>query len=131
MLIRKTHLIGGIALILAASAFYLQENMNDASVARTREANVASCTREVTRDAYEAVAFLTLAERARDDKSAVAERYEAAALSIADTFPKPGTAVSGRDMIQVQFVQGPGDAVRFRLTDESTELIAAGCRQAF
>lgn len=124
-----------MAIAAVVGIFYLQETTYSRATNTARAANIASCTREVTRDAYEAAAFLTLAERVslRDNPGdqASALRYRAAALSIADTFPKPGTAAGSEQMIQVQFVSGPGDVVRFHLTEEAEALIHDGCRKAF
>lgn len=135
MEIRKPHFYGLVAVLIAAAVFAYIDRSNAARNAQGRENDIASCVREVTRDAYEASGFLTLAERVKlrnnEGDEAAAMRYRAAALSIADTFPKAGTTVTGEDMIAVQFLQGPDDEVRLRLTEAAQKLIADGCRQAF
>lgn len=135
MEIHKSHFYGLLAILVVAAVFAYIDRTNVARNAQGREKDIASCVREVTRDAYEASGFLTLADRVKlrnnEGDEAAAMRYRAAALSIADTFPKAGTTVNSEDMIAVQFLQGPGDEVRLKLTDPALKLIADGCRQAF
>jgi hypothetical protein len=135
MVVRKEHLYAGLLIVAIAISFVIQRIDNRSREAAAREANIASCTREVTRDAYEAAGFIALSERVagrgapRDKESA--RRYEGIALSVADTFPTPGTAENPIDMIQVNLIQAPDGSVRFRLTDDAKKLIEEGCRQVF
>jgi hypothetical protein len=135
MLVKKTHLAAAAAIAVIAGGFYFDERLDDAEYQADREANVASCVREVTRDAYEASGFTILAARVRlrndpGDRKAAA-RYEAIAHSISATFPQPTEAVDPLEMLESEFITMSDGTTRYRLTEKATGRIEAGCRQAF
>jgi hypothetical protein len=129
MLVQKTHLMWLAVILVIAGGFYFDERLDDAQYQRDRARVEASCVREVTRDAYEAGGFLLVSERVDDKEGKL--KYEAVAQSIAVTFPQPPGLDNPLKMIETEYVQQANGIALYRLSEASSELIEAGCRQAF
>ena len=135
MEVRQEHLWAFVLIVAVIASFGLQRYQNNKAATEAKENNVASCIREVTRDAYEAAGFIQLAVRVEQrndegDKEAGA-RYRGVAFSVAATFPQADTLDHPTEMIQVNTEQAPNGSIRFRLTEDASELIQNGCRQVF
>lgn len=117
-------------ILVVAISYFAQKRQNEAIRQADRSAAIASCKREVARDAYEAAGILYAS---KVSKGKTADRFEASARSVVLSFPRPrGLKFEHVErMAEVEFVQQPNGRYRFALTDSARKLQARGCQQAY
>lgn len=130
MVVRQSHLIAAVLLLVLLAAYFGQRTENRHALKVQRDTTIDLCVASVERSSYIANGFRILSERVGDRNNPgdaiSAKNYAAVERSIVGTFP--GVARRDADVERIETFDG---RVVFHISDQGRALERQGCASAF